>query len=107
MLPKASRLIVNADTITEAHIESCILALLSERSVGKTICPSEVARRLAPAQNGDDSLWRGLMPRVREVAFRLAAAGLLDVTQGGKTQDLASGPPRGAIRLRARQKQNE
>jgi hypothetical protein len=107
MLPKVTRLVVTPHTITEAQIKSCILGLLSERSVAKTICPSEVARRLAPSQNGDDSLWRALMPRVREVAFELAAAGLLEVTQGGMAQDLASGPPRGAIRLRARQRQKE
>lgn len=50
-------------------IERAIRTLLRERAAGKSICPSEVARALAP----DD--WRPLMPRLREVAARLASSG--------------------------------
>jgi hypothetical protein len=74
-------------------IEDAIFALLSEREGGKTICPSEVARKLASKQ------WKSLMPSVREVAARLALEGRLVATQKGKEVDalLAHGP----IRLKA------
>jgi len=59
-------------------LDELALALLSARSPGATICPSEVARR---AERGD---WRALMPRVREAVARLEAAGEVVVTQGGE-----------------------
>ena len=56
------------------------------------MCPSDVARKLDPDR------WRSLMARVREAAFALAEAGLVEVTQRGVVVDgrLA----RGAIRVR-------
>ncbi len=74
-------------------IEDTIHALFSERKDGQTICPSEVARRLAPKQ------WKPLMHPVREVAARLALDGRLVATQKGKEVNalLAHGP----IRLKA------
>ncbi len=74
-------------------IEAAILALLSDRESSKTICPSEVARKLAPRQ------WKTLMPGVREVAARMALEGRLIATQKGKEVNalLAHGP----IRLKA------
>ena len=50
-------------------IEDAIVALLRERKGSRTICPSEVARRLAPKQ------WKTHMHSVREVAARLALEG--------------------------------
>jgi hypothetical protein len=73
-------------------LETRILALLAERARGATICPSEVARQVAP----DD--FRPLMPQVREAARRLVAKGLLDITQGGRVVDGSTA--RGPIRLR-------
>ena len=71
-------------------IENAIFALLSEREAGVTICPSEVARMLAPKQ------WRRFMHSVREVASGLALEGRLIATQKGKEVDalLARGPIR-------------
>jgi len=75
------------------RIETEMLNLLRQRGPDKTICPSEVARSLfAPSE------WRAHMAQVREVAFRLVEAGLIDVTQRGRVVDThrAKGP----IRLR-------
>lgn len=52
---------------------------LSRRAANSSICPSEVARALEP----DEADWRALMPRVREVAAELRAAGRLRLTRGG------------------------
>ncbi|MEM9809839.1 MAG: DUF3253 domain-containing protein [Pseudomonadota bacterium] len=68
-----------------------ILSLLYERAAGKTICPSEAARRLAGA--GD---WRALMTDIRTAGRALADEGVLVVRQGGETVDprTARGPIR-------------
>lgn len=73
-------------------LEAAILDLLSQRDGDKSICPSEVARRLQP----DD--WRPLMPPVREAAARLAEDGLVRVTQGDVEVDVRTA--RGPIRIR-------
>jgi hypothetical protein len=80
--------------VTPAEAEQAILDLLAQRDAGKTICPSEAARAL-----GDDA-FRPLMPVVRDAARTLAAAGRIEVTQGGEPVDLDTA--RGPIRLRAR-----
>jgi hypothetical protein len=72
-------------------IERAIRTLLRERDAGKSICPSEVARALAP---GD---WRPLMGPVRETAARLAARGEVVVTQKGAPVDALA--VRGPIRI--------
>jgi hypothetical protein len=76
-----------------------MLDLVRARSPAKTVCPSEVARRLAAA-NPDANLWRGLMPAVRAAAARLRDQGLIAVTQRGRPVDPLStkgpiplGPP--------------
>lgn len=48
----------------EGAIRSAILDLALRRGRGKTFCPSEVARGLAPD-------WRPLMPVIRDVAARM------------------------------------
>jgi hypothetical protein len=75
-------------------LEADILTLLATRARGATACPSEVAR----AQGGEG--WRALMEPVREAARRLAARGLLDITQGGRPVDPSTA--RGPVRLRLR-----
>ncbi len=55
-----------------------MLNLLRSRADGATICPSEVARALEPV------CWRPLMPRVRDVAMTLAAAGEVELRQRGR-----------------------
>lgn len=78
----------------EPAIERALWALLDRRAAEATVCPSEVARSLAP----DVSAWRGLMPKVRAVAKRLADAGALRVTRHGvEVIDAAAGG--GPIRL--------
>jgi hypothetical protein len=78
----------------DRRLEGAIEALLADRPAGATICPSEAARAVAPDE------WRPLMERTRAAARRLAAAGRLDVTQGGRVVDAAAA--RGPIRLRRR-----
>ena len=70
-------------------IEAEILAQVTARGRGKTICPSEVARAL----DGD---WREAMPEVRQVAAEMAARGEIDVTQKGRLVNAlqAKGPIR-------------
>lgn len=75
-------------------LEEAILALLAERSTGKTICPSEAARAVGgPA-------WRDHMPLAREAAAALAAGERIDVLQKGEPVDALEA--RGPIRLRLR-----
>ncbi len=81
-----------------AAVAACIMELVRARGEGRTICPSEVARRLA-----DD--WRALMPQVRTVAAALAADGDIAVTQGGRAVDAATA--RGPIRLRLARSRRE
>lgn len=81
-----------SDTFDRERIETAILVLLSAREPGRTICPSDAARMLAPAA------WRPLMQPVRETAFAMVDEGRLEVTQSGKVVDPRTA--RGAIRLR-------
>ena len=74
-------------------LEAAILAQATAAGPEKSICPSEVARQLAPQD------WRALMPRVRVVASSLAQAGQLEIAQRGKPVS-PQGPWRGPIRIR-------
>lgn len=74
-------------------IERRILELLEARTLGATLCPSEVARALRP-----DGNWRALMEPVRQAARRLQRAGRIEVTQRGQPIDPSAA--RGPIRLR-------
>ncbi|MFC9363708.1 DUF3253 domain-containing protein, partial [Rhodococcus sp. NPDC057014] len=62
---------------SDAELEDRIRALLDARADTASICPSDVARAVAP----DD--WRPLMDPVREAARRLADAGVVEITQKG------------------------
>jgi len=81
-------------TSTEA-LEAEILRQTSERGTGKSICPSEVARALAP----EEEAWRRLMGPVRAAAIRLAKAGQVEVLRKGKPVE-PDAEIRGVIRLR-------
>ena len=81
----------SAPAPAEREVAETLLALAKARRSGASFCPSEAARRLAPAQ------WRALMPEVRRVAARLQRDGLLSVTQGGRAVDALSA--RGPIRF--------
>lgn len=76
----------------DAQLEAVILQLLEERGAGKTICPSEAARRVAP----DD--WEPLMEPARAAARRLVSAGKIVITQQGVVVDPSKA--KGPIRLR-------
>ena len=80
------------------ELEAAILELLTERGPGKTICPSEAAKRVGGNEARRD--WEGLMEPAREAARRLAKAGRLRVTQKGKVVDAteAKGPIRLGLR---------
>ena len=77
-----------------SSIEAQILALTTARGPGKSICPSEVARAIAP------DAWQSLLHSVREAAKRLSAAGLIDILRKGKPIEPAA--LHGVIRLRKR-----
>lgn len=81
------------EPVPDDAIEQAILDLLAQRDEDKTICPSEAARALY----GDDA-FRPHMHAVRAVAFALADAGRLEVTQRGAVVDGRTA--RGPIRLR-------
>lgn len=72
-----------------------ILRQIAARGADKSICPSEVARALAP----EDDAWRRLMGAVRATAIRLAREGQVEVLRKGKPVDSAA-EIRGVIRLR-------
>jgi len=75
---------------TRGAVAAQVFALLAHRQPGRTICPSEVARAMAP----ENDRWRALMPLVRDVAGELAQAGRLKVTRAGVEVDAtASGGP--------------
>jgi hypothetical protein len=80
--------------MTEA-IEQEILRQTAARGPGKSICPSEVARALAP----EEDAWRRLMGQVRAAAIRLARQGKVEVLRKGKPVD-PEAEIRGVIRLR-------
>lgn len=81
-------------TRQEETLQETILTLLEARAPGKTICPSEAARKAFPDE------WRDHMETTREVAIQLVDLGELEICQGGKVIDFQnfSGP----IRLRKR-----
>lgn len=72
-------------------VELTIMDLLSRRQIGATICPSEVARKLAKD-------WRPLMEHVRNVADDMVQNGKLEITQGGRVVGLNT--VKGPIRIR-------
>ncbi len=80
---------------TDRALELAILALLRERGAGKTICPSEAARRVAP---GEKELWMPLMEPARAAARRLQAAGKVLILQDGRPVDPSHA--KGPIRLK-------
>ena len=70
----------------DGAITETLFSLLAARAPAATVCPSDVARALAP----DEEAWRALMPQVRRVAAGLAAEGRLRVTRGGVDVDAES-----------------
>ncbi|MEJ2860852.1 DUF3253 domain-containing protein [Actinomycetospora flava] len=84
---------------TESALADAIVTLLDHRAPGRTICPSEAARRVDP------DAWRDLMPDARRVASRLVGDGTIEMTQRGEPVDPATA--RGPVRLRYPRDQDE
>ena len=80
------------DEPSDAEIRDELLRRVTARGSG-SICPSEVARALAPQ-------WRGLMQRVRDVAFALSRERRIDILRKGRPIEPQA--VRGVIRLRLR-----
>ena len=78
--------------LTDKNISDEILEMLLRRHPGKTICPSEVARKLFPEN------WWDEMEHVRAVAKELVKNGKIVITQAG--QEVDPDDFKGAIRLR-------
>ncbi|MEU0332494.1 DUF3253 domain-containing protein [Streptomyces sp. NPDC006193] len=81
--------------VTDRGLEAAVLELLGRRAPGASVCPSEVARAVAP-RDGDG--WRELMEPVRRAAARLAARGEVEVTRHGVRVD--PDRVRGPVRIR-------
>lgn len=73
-------------------LEAAITRALDARARDSSICPSDVARAVAPDE------WRPLMEPVRRAARRLVAAGEVEITQGGHVVDPSTA--KGPIRIR-------
>ena len=82
----------------DAGIAGEILRQVHDRGAGRSICPSEVARALAPA-------WQPLMAEVRRVAIALAKSEQIEILRKGRPADPDS--IKGVIRLRLRQPPSE
>lgn len=83
-----------------AHLER----LLNSRKHPKSICPSEAARAMSPAQLVDAHAahWRELMGAVRTILFEMRAAGTVEILQRGQVLPLTVGADevKGPIRAR-------
>ncbi len=66
-----------------------ILALLAARSATATLCPSEVARAIAP-----DDAWREAMPLVHAAVDRLLEDGRVRLSWQGRQLARRDGPYR-------------
>ena len=84
--------------MTSPSIEAEILRLTAACGPSASVCPTEVARALAP---GAEAAWRGRLGEVRRAALALARAGRIDILRKGRPADPAT-PIRGVIRLRIR-----
>jgi hypothetical protein len=88
---------------SNSDLSAEILRRATEAGTGKSICPSEVARAMAPAaaNPGEEAPWRGLMTRVRKAALALQEEGRIDILRKGKP--VPAEEVRGVIRLRIRE----
>ncbi|WP_374159728.1 DUF3253 domain-containing protein [Mycobacterium sp. G7A2] len=75
------------------RLEAAMRALAAHRGPTSSTCPSDVARSV-----GGDR-WRELMDDTRATARRLAAAGVVEITQRGSVVD-PNDDWRGPIRIR-------
>jgi hypothetical protein len=76
-----------ADLVQMTDAKAATLSLLARRAPDATICPSEVARAIAPD-------WRGAMPSVHAAIDGLVADGLVRLSWKGQSLATRSGPYR-------------
>lgn len=72
-----------------ADARAMTLALLAARSPGATVCPSEVARAIAPAGG-----WRAAMPIVHAAIDALCAEGAVRLSWKHQAMAARAGPYR-------------
>ncbi|MGW2208674.1 DUF3253 domain-containing protein [Streptomyces sp. NPDC001781] len=82
-------------TDVDQRLEQTIMHLLEQRADTSSICPSEAARA---AYEGDGDGWRDLMEPARRAAWRLVAAGEVEVTRSGRP--VKESEARGPVRIR-------
>jgi len=78
------------DAPLRLRVAATIRALLRQRALESSLCPSEAARVV-----GGDG-WRTLMPLVRDVAWSMEASGWLRISRGGER---LRAPSPGTLRL--------
>ncbi len=86
-------LVALSDGPMRERLEAAMRALATHRGRTSSTCPSDVARSV-----GGDR-WRELMDDTRATARRLAAAGVVEITQRGSVVD-PNDDWRGPIRIR-------
>lgn len=59
-------------------VRQAILELTTERGAGRTICPSDAARRVSEAD------WRKVLADIRAEAVRLHKAGVISIYRKGR-----------------------
>jgi hypothetical protein len=81
--------------MTQADARGAALALLNSRAPEATVCPSEVARALAPQGSGNQAeSWREAMPIVHAAVDALVAEGAVRLSWKGKPLSSRTGPYR-------------
>ncbi|WP_448140308.1 DUF3253 domain-containing protein [Sphingopyxis fribergensis] len=73
------------------------LALLAERSAGRSICPGEVARVISVDDN-----WRSAMPDVHAATGELLKRGVIQISWKGRPHQSRAGPYRITARANAK-----
>jgi hypothetical protein len=68
---------------------AALLALLAQRAADATVCPSDVARAIAP---GDQ--WRAAMPAVHAAVDRLIEEEIIQLSWKGRLLETRAGPYR-------------
>ena len=83
--PETKAVIGCGENDIENCIEKAIISLINQRGCDKTCCPSEIPRLILKYPN-----WRDYMDLTRTISFRLASAGILEITQRGTLIDPSS-----------------
>lgn len=94
--PEARSDDVRPDTKVRIDVASAtVLTLLAEREPGATICPSEVARKIAAEMFANDEAdWRAAMPTVHAAVDHLVDQENITLSWKGRALSARSGPYR-------------